>query len=69
MVVRKIRQNDYVKFKRHEPEALGRVIEITESSQIVVQWRDGIVSEHLPEELKIIRINDLSGSWLTGFGS
>lgn len=60
----KIKQNDIVKFINCEPQVAGRVIEFRGDNNVLVKWSDGITTEHLIDELKLVRLEEFSGPWL-----
>jgi hypothetical protein len=60
----KIKQNDIVKFINCEPQVAGRVIEFRGDNNVLVRWSDGITTEHLIDELKLVRLEEFSGPWL-----
>tara|TARA_A200000159_G_scaffold4262_1_gene4155 strand:+ start:139 stop:372 length:234 start_codon:yes stop_codon:yes gene_type:complete len=63
--MKKIKKNDLVKLVRFEPNAVGRVITFLADGQVIVKWEDGITSEHEIKELRLIRLEEFSTSWLS----
>ena len=63
--MKKIKKNDLVKLVRFEPEAVGRVITFLADGQVIVKWEDGITSEHELRELRPVRLEEFSTSWLS----
>ena len=60
----KIKQNDIVKFIKCEPQVAGRVIEFRGDKNVLVKWSDGITTEHMIDELKLVRLEEFSGPWM-----
>ena len=56
-------ENDLVKLVNAEPEATGRVRSISED-HIVVVWNDGIVCKHERSELRVVRLDQIAGTWM-----
>ena len=56
-------ENDLVKLASAEPSVTGRVRSIDGDSVIVV-WSDGIVCEHEHSELKVVRLEQIAGTWM-----
>lgn len=65
VVMKKIKKNDLVKLVKCEPKAVGRVISFLENGQAIVKWEDGITSEHELRELRLIRLEEFSASWVS----
>ena len=63
--MKKIKKNDLVKLVRFEPEAVGRVVTFLADGQVIVKWEDGITSEHELRELRPVRLEEFSTSWLS----
>ena len=62
--MKKIKKNDLVKLIKCEPQAVGRVITF-EDGCAIVKWEDGITSEHELRELRPIRLEEFTASWLS----
>ena len=60
---KRMTENDLVKLVNAEPEATGRVRSIKED-QVVVVWNDGIVCKHERSELRVVRLEQLAGTWM-----
>ena len=56
-------KNDLVKLVNAEPEATGRVRNVN-GDYVVVVWNDGIVCKHHRSELRVIRLEQLAGTWM-----
>ena len=56
-------KNDLVKLVNAEPEATGRVRNVN-GDYVVVVWNDGIVCKHPRSELRVIRLEQLAGTWM-----
>ncbi len=56
-------KNDLVKLVSAEPEATGRVRSVS-GDCVVVVWNDGIVCKHTRSELRVIRLEQLAGTWM-----
>lgn len=56
-------KNDLVKLVNAEPEATGRVRNVS-GDCVVVVWNDGIVCKHDKSELRVIRLEQLAGTWM-----
>lgn len=63
--MKRIKKNDLVKLVRFEPQAVGRVITFLADGQAIVKWEDGITSEHEINELRPVRVEEFSTSWLS----
>ena len=63
--MKKIKKNDLVKLVRFEPQAVGRVVAFLEDDLALVKWEDGITSEHELRELRPIRLEEISTSWVS----
>ena len=59
-----IKQNDFVKLIKTEPTATGKVVQVFENKVAIVRWHDGIIVHHLIDELKVVRLEEISGPWL-----
>ena len=59
-----IKQNDFVKLVRLEPNVTGRVVEVFKNRLAIVRWQDGILAEHLVDELRVVRMDEISGPWM-----
>ena len=56
-------ENDLVKLVSAEPTVTGRIKSI-EGDSIIVVWNDGIVCKHEHSELKVVRLEQLAGTWM-----
>ena len=56
-------ENDLVKLVSAEPSVTGRIRSIDDGSVTVV-WNDGIVCEHEYSELKVVRLEQIAGTWM-----
>ena len=56
-------KNDLVKLVNAEPETTGRVRNVS-GDYVVVVWNDGIVCKHERSELRVIRLEQLAGTWM-----
>ena len=56
-------ENDLVKLISAEPSVTGRVKSVNGDSILVV-WSDGIVCEHEHSELKVVRLEQIAGTWM-----
>ena len=56
-------ENDLVKLVSAEPSATGRVKSV-EGDSVLVVWSDGIVCEHEHSELKVVRLEQIAGTWM-----
>ena len=56
-------ENDLVKLTSAEPEVTGRVRSV-EGESVVVAWSDGIVCKHDKSELRVVRLEQLAGTWM-----
>lgn len=56
-------ENDLVKLANAEPEATGRVRSVS-GDHVVVVWNDGIVCKHERSELRVVRLEQLAGTWM-----
>ena len=63
--MKKIKKNDLVKLVRFEPQAVGRVVTFLAGGSVLVKWEDGITSEHDIRELRPIRLEEISTSWVS----
>ena len=63
--MKKIKKNDVVKLVKCEPNAIGRVVTFLDDGQALVKWEDGITSEHELRELRPVRLEEFSASWLS----
>ena len=63
--MRKIKKNDVVKLIKCEPNTVGRVISFLEDGEVIVKWEDGITSEHHLSELRPIRLEEFTTSWVS----
>ncbi len=60
-----IKQDDFVKLIRTEPKVTGRVVQVFEDKLALVRWSDGIIAKHFIDELRLIRMDEVSGPWLS----
>ncbi len=60
---RRMAENDLVKLVNAEPEATGRVKSVVGES-VVVEWNDGIVCKHERSELRVVRLEQIAGTWM-----
>ena len=56
-------ENDLVKLVSSEPSVTGRVRSSGDDSVTVV-WSDGIICEHEHSELKVVRLEQIAGTWM-----
>lgn len=56
-------ENDLVKLVSAEPSVTGRVRSI-DGGSVTVVWSDGIVCEHEHSELKVVRLEQIAGTWM-----
>ena len=63
--MKKIKKNDLVKLVKCEPQVVGRVVTFLEDGYAIVRWDDGITSEHELRELRPIRLEEFSASWIS----
>tara|TARA_Y100000004_G_scaffold182803_1_gene229916 strand:- start:76 stop:294 length:219 start_codon:yes stop_codon:yes gene_type:complete len=56
-------KNDLVKLAFAEPEATGRIRSV-EGESVVVVWNDGIVCKHEKSELRVVRLEQIAGTWM-----
>lgn len=59
-----IKQDDFVKLIRTEPSATGKVVQVFDNKVAIVRWHDGILAEHFVDELRLIRLDEITGPWL-----
>lgn len=65
VIMKKIKKNDLVKLVKCEPQALGRVVRFAENGDAWVEWEDGITAEHELSELRPVRLEEISASWVS----
>ena len=65
VIMRRIKKNDLVKLVKCEPNAVGRVVTFLEDGLALVKWEDGITSEHELRELRPVRLEEFSTSWVS----
>ena len=58
-----MKENDFVKLAASEPEATGRIRSV-DDEVITVVWSDGIVCKHERSELRVVRLEQLAGTWM-----
>lgn len=63
--MRRIKKNDIVKFVKCEPNAVGRVVTFLDDGLALVKWEDGITSEHELRELRPVRLEEFTTSWVS----
>ena len=63
--LKKIKKNDLVKLIKCEPQVVGRVVTFLEDGYAIVRWDDGITSDHELRELRPVRLEEFSASWLS----
>ena len=56
-------ENDIVKLVSAEPSVTGRVKSVDEEF-VVVEWNDGIICKHEHSELKLVRLEQIAGTWM-----
>ena len=59
-----IKQNDMVRLKKLEPNVTGRVVEVFDNKVALIRWEDGILVQHYVDELKVVRLDEISGPWM-----
>jgi len=59
-----IKQNDMVRLKKVEPNVTGRVVEVFDNKVALIRWEDGILVQHYVDELKVVRLDEISGPWM-----
>lgn len=64
-MIMKIRKDDVVRLVKCEPQAIGRVIHLSTNGGVLVEWQDGIVVEHELSELRPVRLEEISTSWVS----
>ena len=61
--VREFTLNDLVKLNNSEPNVSGKIIEVVDAGEkFLVKWSDGITVEHLSEELRLLRLDEITPS-------
>lgn len=59
--VRGFTLNDLVKLNNSEPNVSGRIVEVLEEGEkFLVKWSDGITVEHFVEELRLLRLDEIT---------
>lgn len=60
----KLKENDYVKLVKVEPHVLGKVIQVFDEKIVFVRWEDGLNTTHYVDELRLVRLEEISGPWM-----
>ena len=60
-----IKQNDMVRLKKVEPNVTGRVVEVFDNKIALIRWEDGILVQHYVDELRVIRLDEIAGPWMS----
>lgn len=61
--VREFTLNDLVKLNNSEPNVSGKIIEVVGvGEKFLVKWSDGITVEHFAEELRLLRLDEITPS-------
>lgn len=60
-----IKRNDMVRLKKFEPNVTGRVVEVFDNKVALIRWEDGILVQHYVDELKVVRLDEIAGPWMS----